>query len=101
MRRQEIRIDRNVPRERQLAWMIAELAADSAPVDQDVGEMIVNRIIDNGAVASAATDRAPVASARSQALAHPRLDGALVHGMPGGVRVHCEWAAWGHGSART
>jgi 2-methylcitrate dehydratase len=53
VRRQEIRIDRNVPRERQLAWMIAELA-DSAPVDQDVGEMIVNRIIDNAAVASAA-----------------------------------------------
>ncbi len=99
MRRQEIRVDRNVPRERQLAWMIAELAADSAPVNQDVAEMIVNRIIDNAAVASAATDRAPVASARSQALAHPRPGGALVHGMPGEVRVHCEWAAWANTAA--
>ena len=41
MRRQELRVDRNVPRERQLAWMIAELASDSALVEQDVGEMIV------------------------------------------------------------
>jgi 2-methylcitrate dehydratase len=99
MRRQEVRVDRNVPRERQLAWMIAELASDPAPVDQDVGEMIVNRVIDNAAVASAATDRAPVASARRQALTHPRPGGALVHGMPGEVRVHCEWAAWANAAA--
>lgn len=99
MRRQEVRVDRNVPRERQLAWMIAELATDSAPVDPDVGEMIVNRVIDNAAVATAATDRAPVVAARRQALAHPRPGGALVHGMPGEVRVHCEWAAWANAAA--
>jgi 2-methylcitrate dehydratase len=99
VRQQEVRVDRNVPRERQLAWMIAELASDSAPVDQDVGEMIVNRVIDNAAVATAATNRAPVAAARSQALAHPRPGGALVHGMPGEVRVHCEWAAWANAAA--
>ena len=99
MHRQEIRVDRSVPREHQLAWMIAELAADSVPVDQDVGEMIVNRVIDNAAVATAATDRAPVASARSQALAHPRPGGALVHGMPAEFRVHCEWAAWANAAA--
>ena len=34
--------------------------------------MVVNRVIDNAAVAIAAINRAPVANARTQALAHPR-----------------------------
>jgi 2-methylcitrate dehydratase len=59
----------------------------------------VNRIIDNAAVATAATARAPVAAARAQALAHPRPDGAVVHGMSPDVRVHCEWAAWANAAA--
>ncbi len=66
-------------REDQLAWKIAGVAADKVAVEQDVAEMIVNRIIDNAAVAIAAINRRPVVSARDMALGHPRKDGA--HGV--------------------
>ncbi|MDO5706508.1 MAG: MmgE/PrpD family protein, partial [Paracoccus sp. (in: a-proteobacteria)] len=58
----------HLPREEQLAWKIAEVAADPVAVEADVAEMIVNRIIDNAAVAAASVARRPVASARAQAL---------------------------------
>jgi 2-methylcitrate dehydratase len=51
----------------QLAWKIAEVAADTVAVQDDVAEMIGNRIIDNAAVAAAALARRPVISARAQA----------------------------------
>ncbi|MEL6380535.1 MAG: MmgE/PrpD family protein, partial [Pseudomonadota bacterium] len=34
-------------RENQLAWKMAEVAADPVSVDDDVTDMIINRIIDN------------------------------------------------------
>ncbi len=86
-------------REGQLAWKIAAVAADPAPVASDVAEMIVNRVIDNASVAIAAINRAPVATARAQALAHPRPGGGTVFGCPANVRVHAEWAAWANGTA--
>ena len=46
-------------REDELAWKLASTAADPVPLDNDVTEMIGNRIIDNAAVAIAAIDRAP------------------------------------------
>jgi 2-methylcitrate dehydratase len=55
----------------QLAWKIAEVADDPVAVEQDVAEMIGNRIIDIAAVAAASVARRAVASARSQATAHP------------------------------
>ena len=55
----------------QLAWKIAEVAADPVAVESEVAEMIGNRVIDNAAVAAASIGRRAVASARSQALAHP------------------------------
>ena len=36
-----------LPREEQLAWKIAEVAADPVEVEPEVVDMIVNRIIDN------------------------------------------------------
>lgn len=63
-------------REDQLAWKIAAVASDHAPVDPVAQDMVINRIIDNAAVALAAINRWLVASARSQALAHPRTNGA-------------------------
>ena len=57
----------HLPREGQLAWKIAEVAADPVAVAPEVAEMIVNRIIDNAAVAAASVGRRPVASARAQA----------------------------------
>ena len=60
-----------LPRAEQLAWKIAEVAADPVAVESDVVEMLGNRIIDNAAVAAASVARRPVISARTQAEAHP------------------------------
>jgi 2-methylcitrate dehydratase len=89
----------NLTREDQLAWEIAEVAADKVPVEKDVTAMIINRIIDNAAVAIAAINRRPVVSARDAALGHLRRDGATVFGAPPTRRVSPEWAAWANGTA--
>ena len=77
----------DLKREDQLAWKIAEVAADPVPVEKEVAAMIVNRIIDNAAVAIAAINRRPVVSARDMALGHPRRDGATVFGVQPAKRV--------------
>src|ERR1700736_2672135 len=89
----------DLPQQEQLAWKIAEVAADPAPVDDDVAEMAINRVIDNTAVAIAAVNRHAVISARDMALGHLRPGGATVFGIPGGTRVSPEWAAWANGAA--
>ena len=86
-------------REDQLAWKIAAVAADRVAVPRDVTDMIVNRIIDNAAVAVASVNRRPVVSARDMALGHARKGGATVFGMPAARRVSPEWAAWANGTA--
>ncbi|SEP41950.1 2-methylcitrate dehydratase [Methylobacterium sp. ap11] len=86
-------------REDQLAWKLAEVAGDPMAVDDDVVEMIGNRIIDNAAVAAASLARRPVASARAQAMAHPLAPGATVLGLSPHRRVSPEWAAWANGVA--
>ncbi|MBX7259855.1 MAG: MmgE/PrpD family protein, partial [Candidatus Hydrogenedentes bacterium] len=43
----------------QLAWKIAAVAADAAPIDPAAQEMVINRIIDNASVALAAINRTP------------------------------------------
>ncbi|MGC9449422.1 MmgE/PrpD family protein [Cereibacter johrii] len=88
-----------LPRQEQLAWTIARVAADPVEVQPEVADMIINRIIDNAAVAAASLARRPVASARAQALCHPFRRGATVFGMPHGIRVSPEWAAWANGTA--
>jgi 2-methylcitrate dehydratase len=88
-----------LPREQQLAWKIAEVAADKVAVERDVAAMIVNRIIDNAAVAIAAINRHPVVSARDMALGHPRKGGATVFGVAGSKGFSPEWAAWANGAA--
>ena len=40
------------PRAEHLAWKVAEVATDPVEVAADTEEMIVNRIIDNAAVAA-------------------------------------------------
>ena len=91
----------SLPREQQLAWKIAEVAVDPAPVAADVVEMIGNRIIDNAAVAAASLNRPPIVSARAQARAHPGKPGATLFGLSGfpSRRVSPEWAAWANGVA--
>ena len=88
-----------LPRHEQLAWKLAELAADPVEVPDAVVDMIVNRVIDNAAVAAASLSRGPVVAARAQARAHPYAPGATVFGLPPDVRVSPEWAAWANGVA--
>lgn len=83
----------------QLAWKLAEICSDNAPIKEDVVDMVINRVIDNASVAIAAANRRPVASARSMALAHPRAGGATVFGMPNDQKFSAEWAAWANGTA--
>ncbi|WP_019928473.1 2-methylcitrate dehydratase PrpD [Nocardia sp. BMG111209] len=85
------------PREEHLAWQIAEVAADPVAVAPETAEMIVNRIIDNAAVAAASIARRPVANARAQALGHPYEPGSTVFGAGGAYSP--EWAAWANGVA--
>ena len=61
--------------------------------------MVACRVVDNAAVALAALDRRPVATARAMALAHPRPGGATLVGLPPVTTVHAEWAAWANGTA--
>ncbi|MEL6703003.1 MAG: MmgE/PrpD family protein [Bacteroidota bacterium] len=87
-----------LPREDQLAFKIARVATDPVAVDDDVTAMLINRIIDNAAVAIASVNRGPVMTARAMALAHPRNGGATVFGVKE-TRVSPEWAAWANGTA--
>ena len=94
--------EENLARKDQLAWKIAEVAADKVAVTPEVVEMVINRIIDNASVAAASLTRKPVVAARSQALAHPVTangKGANVVGESADTRVSVEWAAWANGVA--
>lgn len=83
----------------QLAWRLAEVATDAVPVEDEVAAAVVDRVIDDAAVAMAALRRAPVAQARAQAVCHPLAPGATVYGLDHDVRVSPEWAAWANGAA--
>ncbi|UYO97462.1 MmgE/PrpD family protein [Microbacterium sp. M28] len=94
------RSEEELPREEQLAWRIAEVAADPAEVEADVVDMIINRIIDNASVAAASLTRAPIVAARDQAFSHPVSSGgqgATVFGAALDRRTSPEWAAWANG----
>jgi 2-methylcitrate dehydratase len=91
------RSDENLARQDQLAWKIAEVAADPVAVTPEVTEMVINRVIDNAAVAAASIIRAPAISARAQAETHPATPGSTVFGIT--EHVSPEWAAWANGVA--
>ncbi|WP_203135658.1 MmgE/PrpD family protein [Microbacterium sp. JZ31] len=96
------RSDENLAREGQLAWKIAEVAVDPVGVDADVTDMIINRVIDNAAVAAASLTRHPVVAARQQADDHPVSvggAGSTVFGCALEKRTSPEWAAWANGVA--
>jgi len=88
-----------IKKEDQLAYKMASMATDDTVVDDDVLDMIINRIIDNASVAIASVNRRPVANARSQALCHSKDNGATVFGMPNDKKYSPEWAAWANGTA--
>lgn len=94
--------DEPLPKEEQLAWKIAQVATDPVAVDDEVTEMVINRVIDNAAVAAASLTRAPIESARAQALCHPVSTGgrgSTVFGCGLDTLTSPEWAAWANGVA--
>jgi 2-methylcitrate dehydratase len=96
------RSEENLQRTGQLAWALAEVATDPVEVSAEVTDMIINRVIDNAAVAAASLTRAPVVSARAQALSHPVTTGgtgSTVFGSDAARHVSPEWAAWANGVA--
>ena len=69
----------HLPKKKQLAWKIAEIASDNAKLNNDSIEMVINRIIDNASVAIASLNRGPVISSREMALKHHRKNGATLY----------------------
>ena len=89
----------HLPTEDQLAWKLATVATDSPEPSAEVVDMVINRLIDNAAVAAAALHRDPIRAARDQALRRRGTPGATVFGLPADVRVQPEWAAWVNAAA--
>ena len=90
---------KTIAKEEQLAWKLAQVALDTSPVSLEAKEMVINRIIDNAAVAIASLHRNPVVHARDQALAHPLQKGACVFGVNNKYRFSADWVAWANGVA--
>ena len=89
----------NLPKKKQLAWKIAEIASDNAKLNNLSIEMAINRIIDNASVAIASLNRAPVVSARAMAKKHFRKKGSTLFGVNSKLKFDCEWSAWANGTA--
>ena len=89
----------SLPKKKQLAWKIAEIASDNSKLNNKSVDMVINRIIDNASVAIASLNRNAVISSREMALKHPRKNGANLFGINSNIKVDCEWAAWSNGTA--
>ncbi len=88
-----------IAREDQLAWKIAETAADPVPTDPLSAEMAAMRIIDDWAVAIAALDRPAVIAAQGAALAYPRPGGTSLIGVTPEFRADAFWGAYANATA--
>ena len=88
-----------LPKKKQLAWKIAEIASDNAKLNKEAVEMVINRIIDNASVAIASLNRQAVISSREMALKHVRRNGATLFGVNNKFKFDCEWAAWSNATA--
>jgi len=89
----------DLPKKKQLAWKIAEIASDNAKLNKNSIEMVINRIIDNASVAIASLNRKAVITSREMALKHSRKNGATLFGIDSKQKFDCEWAAWSNGTA--
>jgi len=89
----------HLPKKKQLAWKLAEIASDNSKINKNSLEMVINRIIDNASVAIASLNRKSVISSREMALMHPRKNGANLFGVNSKLKFDCEWAAWTNGTA--
>ena len=89
----------HLPKKKQLAWKLAEIASDNSKLNKKSVEMVINRIIDNASVAIASLNRKAVISSREMALKHPKANGANLFGLNSKLKFDCEWAAWSNGTA--
>ena len=67
-----------LPKKKQLAWKLAEIASDKSKLNKKSVDMVINRIIDNASVAIASLNRKAVISSREMALKHTRNNGATL-----------------------
>ena len=88
-----------MPKKKQLAWKIAEIANDNAKLNKESMQMAINRIIDNTSVAIASLNRKSVISSRDMAISHPKKGGATIFGLNSKFKFDCEWAAWTNSTA--
>ncbi len=89
----------HLPKKKQLAWKLAEIASDHSKLNRKSVEMVINRIIDNASVAIASLNRKAVISSREMALKHPKNNGANLFGVNSKLKFDCEWASWSNGTA--
>ncbi|MCQ9389913.1 MmgE/PrpD family protein [Brevibacterium sp. 50QC2O2] len=89
----------NLERKDQLAYKIAQVAADPVAIESEVADMVINRVIDNASVAAASVNRKAPTHAREQALPHKLEPGATVFGQPLSDHISPEWAAFANGVA--
>ena len=90
---------KHLPKKKQLAWKLAELAKNNSRLNKKSVDMVINRIIDNASVAIASLNRKAVISSREMALKHPKKNGANLLGVNSKLKFDCEWAAWSNGTA--
>jgi 2-methylcitrate dehydratase len=88
-----------LPKKKQLAWKLAEIANDKSKLNKKSVDMVINRIIDNASVAIASLNRKAVISSREMSLKHPKNSGATLFGINSKLKFDCEWAAWSNGTA--
>ena len=88
-----------LPKKKQLAWKLAEIASDNAKLNKLSIDMAINRIIDNASVAIASLNRKSVIASREMAMKHPRNNGSTIFGINSNQLFDSEWATWTNGTA--
>ena len=88
-----------LPKKKQLAWKLAEIASDNAKLNKLSIDMAINRIIDNASVAIASVNRKSVIASREMAMKHPRKNGSTIFGINSNQLFDSEWATWTNGTA--
>ncbi len=88
-----------LPKKKQLAWKLAEIASDNAKLNKLSIDMAINRIIDNASVAIASLNRKSVIASREMAMKHPRKNGSTIFGINSNHLFDSEWATWTNGTA--
>jgi len=86
-------------KEEQLAFHIANMASQDWQLNEDIIEMVGNRLIDNAGVAIAAINRDAVKIARAQAMKFENKNGSTLFGIKNNIKFDCQWAAWANAVA--